>query len=350
MKKNKMLMVGLLLFALVFLAACGGGEETPATEEAAEEGPLVIYVTSKPLGTNQFHIMGRDALSVLEEEYGAQTDFYESENDPTNRENNLRAAANAGADIVYVLGTEWLDILPQVASEFPDVQFLHADQCPEEQSDNLHCVVFKEYEASFLLGIMAGNLTENNKVGAVGALDIPFLHRYTDPFVEGAQYVNSEITSEIRWVGGDNPFGDPARAKEQVLAVYSTGADVILSATAGGDSGSFEAAQEEGFLAYGVDVNNCPKAPGHIVDNLLKHVDVAIVEAVGQILNDDPDALFLEAGVAEGAVGPGAITDDPALYEECVIMEHPDIIEQVEEARDKIINGEIEIEDPMFAE
>ena len=45
----------------------------------------------------------------------------------------------------------------------------------------------------------------------------------------------------------------------------------------------FEAATEEGFMTYGVDVNECPTAPGQIVDNNLKLVD----EVVEQLIDAD---------------------------------------------------------------
>lgn len=372
MSKQLMKILVLFLLASFVLVACSPAApevtapEPPSeevAEEVAEEAPpveveevegfsdvLVIYVTSKPMGTNRFHLMGREALDLLEEAYGVQTQFFESEDDPTNREENVRAAVNTGANIIYVLGNEWGDIVPQVASENPDIDFLIADQCVPEQLPNVHCVRFKEYEASFLLGVMAGSLTEAGRIGAIGALDIPFLHRYTDGFVMGAEYVNPEVLSEIRWVGGDNPFGDPARAKEQALAIYATGADYIFSATAGGDPGVFEGAKENEFFAFGVDVNHCPSVPGFIVDNLLKHIDKAILNAVGILLTEDVEALNLTGGVADGAVGPGAISGNPELNEGCVIMNYPEVISLVEEVRDKIINGEIEIPDPMFAQ
>ncbi len=338
------------LFCLFIVAALlTASLSVAAQDEGTYSDQLVIYVTSKPLGTNQFHILGQNALAVLEAEYGVQTDTYQSENDPTNREENIRAAVNSGANIIYVLGTEWEDIVPQVASENPDVDFLIADQCVAEQLPNIHCTVFKEHEAAFLVGVIAGSLTKTNHVGAIGALDIPFLHRYTDAFFQGAQYVNPEIVTEVRWVGGDNPFGDPARAKEQALAILGTGADQIFSATAGGDSGVFEAAAQNDFYAYGVDVNNCSAAPGKIVDNLLKHIDVAIIEAVGKILTESPEALYSSVGVEEGAVGVGALAENPDLNQDCVVMEYPEVIQAVREAQQKIADGEIVIEDPMFA-
>ena len=54
----------------------------------------------------------------------------------------------------------------------PDTQFLIVDQCIDDRPDNVHCAVFREYEASYLVGVAAGMLTESNKVGVVGALEI----------------------------------------------------------------------------------------------------------------------------------------------------------------------------------
>ncbi|MBT3714820.1 MAG: hypothetical protein HOG15_15845, partial [Anaerolineae bacterium] len=41
-------------------------------------------------------------------------------------------------------------------------------------------------------------------------------------------------------------------------------------------------------------------------------------------------------------------SDDPDSIE-CAILGYPDVIEQVTEIRQKIIDGEIEVVDPLFA-
>ena len=68
------------------------------------------------------------------------------------------------------------------------------DSCPSNKmKPNIHCSVFREYEASFLIGAEAAWTTKTGKVGAISALDIPFLHRYTDGFIEGAKHVKSDV-------------------------------------------------------------------------------------------------------------------------------------------------------------
>jgi basic membrane protein A len=204
--------------------------------------------------------------------------------------------------------------------------------------------VFRENEMSYLLGVMAGSLTESNQVGSVAALDIPFLHRFTDSFALGAKSVNPDVTDSQVFIGGDNAFNDPATAKEQALALNAQGADHIFAAASGSNGGTFEAAAEKGFFAYGSDVNQCALAPGHIVDNALKLVDVLVEQLVDQVIAGTAGPV-VSFGLEEGGVGVVALQDDVATSG-CVIADHPDVIEQVKTARDDIISGKIIVPDP----
>ncbi|MBN1264915.1 MAG: BMP family ABC transporter substrate-binding protein [Anaerolineales bacterium] len=346
MKSAKLTLIIVLILSLT-LAACG---TTPAEEAVPEEAPLFYYVSPNPIGVNEFLKMGVTGLDLVGEKYNAETYVLESEfGDPTSWEENVRAAVNDGATIVMVLGFEFNDIIAEVAPEAPDVQFLIVDQCIDNPPANVSCAVFREYEGSYLLGAVAGSLTESNKIGVIGAMDIPFLHRYTDAYAEGALAVNPDVEVSTLWVGGDNPFADPVRAKEQALALASDGADHIYAATAGGNFGVFEAAEEQGFYAYGVDVNQCPNAPGFVMENMIKRVDLAIVDAVDQIMAGET-GFFNTYGVAEGAMGLVSLVGENPENSQCVIMEHPDLIETVRGIQQQIIDGTLVIADPMFAE
>ena len=118
-------------------------------------------------------------------------------------------------------------MLPDVATAYPNVKFLQVDSCPfDKMKPNIHCSVFREYEASSLTGAEAALTTKTGKVGAISALDIPFLHRYTDGFIEGAKHVKPDVQiSPTLWVGGNNPFSDPARGQERGAAMVADGAD-----------------------------------------------------------------------------------------------------------------------------
>lgn len=340
MLKTFPLRKGILGIALIWLWVCGN--------LWAADSMKFVYVSPDPLGVNSFLIMGKTGLETAGKQHQAEVRVFESQ-DPTTRAENVRAAVDEGATIVVVLGFQFNDIIPDIASDNPDVQFLIVDQCIPNPPKNVRCAVFREYEATFLIGAMAASLTKTQHVGVVSALDIPFLHRYTDGFANGAKHVNPDIQVDIRWVGGNNPFSDPARAKELALSIHAAGADQIFTATSGGDFGVLEGAQQKNFHAYGVDVNLCPNAPGFVVENTIKRVDVAISESINNILGGKGNQI-LSYGLAEGGMGVVTTATDHPDQSQCLILKHPDVIASIKDLREKIINGTIKLEDPMFAQ
>jgi basic membrane protein A len=285
-----------LVAGALVLAACGGGGSattdatrttdaigttaapgtTGATETTAAgaDGPTFIYITPNPIGINKFLELGQIGTQRAADALGGSFRVFES-TDLNSRRANLEAAIEDAPDVIVLTTFEFTEMAGEFAPANPDQEFILIDACPETETpiENLHCGVFREHEGAYLLGIMAGNLTETKQIGSVVALDIPFLHRWSDSFALGAQTIDPEITDSQVFIAGDNPFSDPATAKEQALALAAQGADQIFAVGAGSNGGIFEAAVEEGFMTYGVDVNQCPDAPGSIVDNNLKLVD-----------------------------------------------------------------------------
>lgn len=323
------------------LSACG---DDPGGD-GADRGLEFVFVSPDPLGVNPFLTMGQAGIEEAAARFGARSLVLESE-DPTTREENLRAAVAEGADLVVLLGFEFNDLVPQIAAGSPEIEFLIVDQCVDDPPPNVHCALFREFDGAFLIGAAAAMLTESGKVGAIGVADIPFLHRYTDGFEAGVLHVRPDAEISIRWVGGENPFADPVRAKEQALALAAQGVDYIFTAAAAGNLGVFEAAMEEGFFVFGIDIDQCPSAPGRIVDNMMKRVDRVIVEATEAIM-DGSAGQTLVYGLGSGGLDLTALEEEPPAGSECLILEHPEVIERLRELAGRVEAGEIGIEDPM---
>lgn len=343
--RKHMRRIAVLTTLALLAAACGSSEDTTGEEEGEADGPSFIYVTPNPIGVNKFLELGQTGTQRAADKLGGTWKTFESTDDSSRRA-NIEAAVDEAPDVIVLTTFTLVELADEFSKANPDQEFILIDTCPEEPAPNLHCGVFREHEGAYLLGIMAGMLSETKQVGSVGALDIPFLHRYTDSFALGAQSVDPSITDTQVWIGGDNPFSDPARAKEQALAVAAQGADHIFAVGAGSNGGIFEAAQEAGFFSYGVDVNQCPDAPGFIVDNNMKLVDVLVEQLIDQILAGTAGSV-ISFGLAEGGTGVMALSDDLA-DSQCVVAEHPDVVEAVKQAAQDIIDGTIVVPDPLF--
>jgi len=328
---------------VVGLSGCNAS--APSTSEG-DEGPVLILVTPEPAGANEFIKLAITGIEESADAVGGSSRVFESQ-DISKVSQQLDAAIAAKPDVVAVVGFEFVDSIAALAPENPEQQFLFVDACIEEDLPNVTCAVFREHEGVYLAGVEAGLLTKSNKVGAVVALDTPQIRRYSDPFGVGAQSVNEAVKFTPLFVGGQNPFSDPGRAKEQALSLANAGNDIVMAASAGGNSGVFDAAKDAGLLAFGSDINQCPQAPGAVLDNVLKEVNVVMVASVEKIIDGEGGGLT-SYGLAEEGVTLTGLQDDVA-DSGCVIADHPDVIAELETVRDQITSGEITVDDPAAA-
>lgn len=333
-KKLRNLIFPVVLLSLI-LAACGDDE--------GSDGPEFVYVTPNEIGINPFLELGQVGTERAAERLGGTWKTFES-TDESSRRANVEAAVDEAPDVIVLTSFQLVDLAEEFSNANPDQEFILIDACPQAPAENLHCGVFREHEPAYLLGVMAGMLTEANHVGSIAAIDTPFFHRWTDSFRDAAQAVDSSIEETTLFIGGENPFADPARAKELALSLAAQGADQIFAVGSGSNGGIFEAAEEQGFYSYGVDVNECGKAPGRIVDNNLKRVDVVVDQLIDKVL-DETAGTVESFGLAEGGGSVVALSDDVA-DSGCVIADHPDIIEEVKAVAQQIIDGELVVPDP----
>lgn len=338
---------GTAALAIIVATSLVGCTNSGDDQAAASTNESITLITPTPIGSNNFLQLAADGAEEAATTADASLDVYESE-DPVSIQQNLDTAIRAQPSIIIGVTYSVLDQFTQAAIDYPDQQFLLIDTSAESPTENLTAAVFKEYEATYLTGVEAGLLTEEDSIGVVASLDTPFLHRWIDPFFAGAVSVNDEVTTTTQYVGGDNPFGDQARAKAQAQILSDSGVDYVQAAAGGGNLGVFEAAGGDSFKAFGVDTNQCLDSPGDVVDNAIKRADIAVDEAVSDILDGKTGGLRAY-GLAEGGVGLTGLEEGVA-ESQCLIAEHPEVIEKVAEVRDQIIAGDIVVTDPLTAE
>lgn len=332
--------------AVLALTACSGGS-ADSGDAAPADGPKFVYITSDPIGQNAFLQSGKDGIEAVATEFEGTAKTFESKDDATRR-SNLEAAIAEAPEVVVMLGFQFGDVALELAEQNPQQKFLLIDTFMEGAPENLYQATFREQEPSYLLGVEAGLLTKANKVGSVLSLDIPLLSKYSGGFAEGAKSVNPAVeTVAPQIIGGDNPFADTARAKEQALAFAATGVDQVFAVGAAANPGIMEAAAEKGFFAYGVDTNQCPLAPGFVVDGSIKSVNAVVETVVGEIMDGkastDATSSF---GLAEGGMTIVSLTDG-AADSQCTVMDSPEVLDQVKQAFDDIVAGKIKVTDPL---
>lgn len=327
----KKLLAFLLCFVMVIsLAACGG--EKPQGVEA--DGLTLALVVAGNFGDRSFYDSSNAGATKLEEE-GVTVKRIECGNEKHTEQ--IYNAADA-ADIVVLVGWEFYDV-EAVATEYPDTKFIWIDNATSAPVANVLNITYAQNEGSFLAGYVAAKLSESGVIGAMGGQDQDTINDFIVGYKQGALYANPEIQVEVIY---SNDYDDPAIGKECALTLHEKGADVIFQIASKCGDGVFEAAQEEGFYAIGVDSDQKYIAPEVIVCSMRKEVGDSIYYAVKDYMaRGDECGLFGTTWIADMASGYVGLAYGEAGSVQQVSAE---LKVEVEELAKKIVAGEIVVD------
>jgi basic membrane protein A and related proteins len=263
----------------------------------------------------------------------------------------IRRAIQDDPDLIITIAVDFATI-EEIADEFPDQMFAAQETFFPETPDLENLALFNifTHENSYLAGIAAGMLTQSGIVGAVGGGDFPGINLFIVGFEEGVLSV-CEDCQVLRSYVGD--FSDPVTGKEQALALYEQGADILYQVAGRSGEGVLDAAAETGNLAIGVDSNQDDLYPGSILVSAMKRVDNAVFTFVQSIVDGTYESGVTNVGMAEGFaglswdVGICSRTFDENGPENLVEM-LPEVRMAIDEAREAILAGDIVVTNALM--
>src|SRR5829696_5052960 len=230
----------------------------------------------------------------------------------SDREAGLRLLAAENMDLVIGVGFIFSDDLTSLAKEYPSVSFAGVDYALSVDDkgnvvappSNLAALKFREEEGSFLVGALAALVGKSKKVGFVGGMDIPLIHKFEAGYRAGVKQVCPDCTVIAQYAGvTPEAFKNPGKGKELALSQYQSGVNVIFHASGSTGLGVFEAARERGKLAIGVDADQADEAPGRILTSMVKGVDAVTFDTIKRVKNGVFNGGIYSYGLAEGGVG-----------------------------------------------
>jgi basic membrane protein A len=339
-KRRLLWLAALLAVAVVSVSAagCGGdddeegaGDTGAATTEAPPGSDVRVCLVTDIGGLNDrgFNSLANQGLERAASELGVETRVLESQSD-ADYVPNLSECATQGFNIIISVGFLMGQATEDAAGQFPDTTFAIIDFAYEAPPANLQGLVFKEQETGYLVGYLAGLVTESNTVSSVGGQKIPPVDRFIAGFQKAAADANPDVTTLL---GYSQDFVDQAKCKEVALDQISKGSDVVFQVAGGCGLGALDAAAEQGVWGIGVDADQAHLGD-HILTSALKRVDQAVFQTIEMVVNGETVGGGVSVfGLAEDGVGLGEVSSEVSQ----------DLIDQVEAQREKIINGEIEI-------
>jgi basic membrane protein A and related proteins len=331
----------LAMVCSLFVAACGSDDEdAPSTSgtSTAESTPAAksikvgLVTDIGGLSDRSFNQLANEGLERAKSELGAETRVLVSKTD-SDYIPNLSTLAQQKYDLVIGVGFLMAEAMNTVAPKFPNTNFAIIDVDAtglESKPTNVSGVLFKEQEAGYLVGYMAGLYLKDEGGGtasSVGGQKIPPVDHYIAGYQKGVQDANPEA----KVVNGySQKFDDPAPCKEMALDHIAQGAKVVFQVAGGCGLGALDAAKEKSVQGIGVDADQAYLGD-QIMTSALKKVDVAVYNEIKAVQDDTfkggANAIF---DVKSGGVGIGDTNEIGAKY-----------ADQIKEIQDKIAAGEL---------
>jgi len=305
-----------------------------AVPAAAQKARIGLIFAEGGLGDQSFNDAAYRGLMQAKEELDIEV-YYVEPADIAEMEEHQRAYADMGLDLVIVIGFIHQSALTEVSADYPNIKFAIVDDVVD--NPNVTSLLFEEHEGSFLVGVVAGMMTKSNVVGFVGGMEVPLIRKFQVGFEEGVKWANPNAQVLVNYAGA---FDDPGRGRELAISQYERGADIIYHAAGGTGSGVIDAAASNDFYAIGVDSDQDYMAPGKVLTSMIKRVDMAVYEVIKAAVEGTLEGGTWTFGVADGGVGTSEFK-----YTKDIIPQ--EVFDRVEEAKQKIISGEIVVTNPL---
>ena len=333
--KKLSILVTVLLTLLIVSCNKQKAEESAAPAEAAtpaavEEEKMAITMVTDVGGVNDqsFNQSAWEGLQRVQKELDVDVSYKESKQN-ADYAPNMENALDAENDLIWGIGFMMADAILEAAQNNPDQYYAIIDNAYEDTPANLVGVTFEAEQASYLVGYIAGKMTETGTVGFIGGIEFFLIQEFEFGFKAGVKQAGADIEVLTQYA---ESFSDAAKGKSIANSMYQQGADIIFHAAGGVGNGLIEAAKEQGKWAIGVDRDQNDLAPDNVLTSAMKRVDNGVFNLSKDLVNGNfPGGQTVSYGLAEGGVGvaPTSSKHVPA-----------EILAEVEELEQKIIDGE----------
>ena len=322
---KKILALALALCMIFALAACGSQSAAPAASAAKIRIGMVTDVGG--VNDKSFNQTSWEGLQALaKEDPSFEVDYLESKSD-ADYQTNINTFIDEGYDLIICVGYMLADATREAAEANPDQKFAIIDDDSNAGLPNVACLMFAQEQASYLVGLVAGSVTDSKVVGYVQGMVSDSMNKFGVGYIAGVLEACPDAT--VLQYNANN-FGDSAGGSTAAKDMITKGADVIYHAAGGTGMGVIEACNEEGIWAIGVDTDQSILAPDHVITSAMKRVDVASQD-ISKAVKDGS----FTAGVHMYDLSNGGV--DLAPTRDHIPAE---VLEVVEAAKAAIIAGE----------
>ena len=310
-------------------SAAGSASSTKSGSTTTAKSDLKVGLITDVGGIHDhsFNETSWKGLEKAKTDFGVEINYLESKTD-ADYSSNIESFVDEDYDLIVCVGFKLAEATKKAAESHPDKKFAIIDDASNASLPNVTCLTFKQEQASYLVGYVAGLVTKKNNVGFVLGMASEMMNKFGYGYLAGVYAANPKAT--VQQIDANN-FADPAIGKTSATTMITNGADVIFHAAGGTGVGVIQACQENKISAIGVDTDQSSLAPDTVITSAMKRVDNAVYDSVKQLVDGT-----LKGGEVVYDLSKGGVDIAPTTK-----LLSEDVLKKVEEVKAKILSGEI---------
>lgn len=252
--KKRIIAIMLGLIMVLALAGCGQGEEK-ASDEPQNDGDdyaalKIVLVLPGSIDDQSWNASNYAGAQAADAELGTHIEVVESV--PVEEfESTFIEYGEKGYNIVMSAGSQFDEAAAAIAPNYPNTYYCVING-QKSETDNMVPVFPKEYEGSYIAGILAGYATKNGKFATMGGeSNVPMVHlldTYEKAAVDTAKSRGINDASAKR--AFINSWTDVSLTKSTTDQMLDNGADVAFCYSNEGTSGGHSVLRRQRSQVY----------------------------------------------------------------------------------------------------
>ncbi len=263
----------------LLLKACTNSPSAPtanAPTSPAPSGFKVAIAIPGPITDKGWSQAGYEAMDVIKSKLGAETAYVEKVTQADQAE-VLSDFARRGFNLIIAHGGQFEAAVKQVAAQFPKTFFAVSDGVVT--GSNIASLQVDHLQAGYLCGVVAGQMTQSNKVAFLTAQSFTTTDQEYRGFELGAKSIKPNIEVKSSYT---NDWNDISKAKEATQALLASGVDVIYNMLDSAAPGVIQTLGEKGAYAIGYFEDQLSLAPKTVLTSAVQNYGAAI-ESIAEI-------------------------------------------------------------------
>lgn len=276
-KNSKTIIAAIIVVVIVIVAGVAYYFTSTPTAPTTTQGQVAMIMPGRidDLAWNQASYTSfQDLLTGLHQGINTCGCWIQNHQDPNQIKADVADLVSKGYKMIIGSGFEFQVPIQEVASQYPDVNFLVIAGW-NNTLPNIAIADVRTDQTGYVLGYLAGSMTQSNKIGYIMGARVAELARFEPNFAQGAHDANPNIVFTYGPLsGGGNgiqpggsisvvavgDFHDLEGAKADANLMASQGVDVIATMGDGVVLGTIEGAIDKNvsLIGNGVDIADNP--------------------------------------------------------------------------------------------